>query len=170
MVVEAFFARLDSRTAKAYCEHTNSCGESWLIWNTGSTVPFLSAARRWRSKKNPQLCSAKGTVCIKFRSRGKTYVDRCHSWSLGRTIDRSLQLPLRILAANILRELSLAAIDLRLLWPAQMHDSNVFQLSSRFIADSVWLESTIEQLHHVDNDRAVPQERYRHRPSCSFWY
>lgn len=91
---------------------------------------------------------------------GFNHIDGYHSWSLGRTISTSLQLPLRILSANILRELLLAAIDLRLFWPAELHDSNDIQLNASFIADTEWLETTVEHLHHIDIRHAAPEERY----------
>ncbi len=102
-----------------------------------------------------------------FRVVGNDYIDKYHRRSLGRAVSASSHVPLRILAANILRETSLADIDVRLFWPHDLLHGNDPRLPSSFIADSQWLHDTVLYLRDFDDHRAFSVERYLIRVYCS---
>lgn len=91
---------------------------------------------------------------------GGNEFDDYRRWSLGRSICASCHLPLRILAANILREISLADIDVRLFWSSDLLERNDPRLPSSFLADGQWLRDTIMCLRDLGDPRATPDERY----------
>lgn len=79
---------------------------------------------------------------------------------MGRSITASSYFPLRILAVNILREISLADIDARLFWSPDLLGNNDARPPSSFIADVQWLDDTVKYLRDVDNRQTIPDERY----------
>jgi hypothetical protein len=79
-------------------------------------------------------------------------------WSLGRAINTSPHFSLRILAANLVREISLADIDICLFWPSDLLEVNEARLPSSFLADQKWLQDTILHLRCIDERRKT--ERY----------
>ncbi|KAF7513976.1 hypothetical protein GJ744_006590 [Endocarpon pusillum] len=81
--------------------------------------------------------------------------DRC---SLGRSITASSHFHLRILAVNILREISLANIDVRLFWSPDLLGNNDPRPPSSFIADVQWLHDTVKYLRDVDNRQTISDE------------
>ncbi|ERF71342.1 hypothetical protein EPUS_03497 [Endocarpon pusillum Z07020] len=81
--------------------------------------------------------------------------DRC---SLGRSITASSHFPVRILAVNLLREISLADIDVRLFWSPDLLGNNDPRPPSSFIADVQWLDDTVKYLRDVDNRQTISDE------------
>jgi hypothetical protein len=86
-------------------------------------------------------------------------IDRYGSLSLGKAIYTSPHLPVRIFAANILREISLADIDSRLFWSAELLGSNGARLPSSFLADAQWLQDTVKYLGDIDDGHALLDDR-----------
>ncbi len=78
---------------------------------------------------------------------------------MGRSIIASSHLPLRILAANILREISLADIDMRQFWSSDLLENVDPRPPSSFIADVQWLHDIVKYLRGVDDLQTLPDER-----------
>lgn len=86
---------------------------------------------------------------------------------MGRTISASPDLPLRILAANILREISLAGINAELFWPPDVLAIHDPRIPSSFLADVQWLQNIVQYLRDVDDYQSVPHERLAFLVRCS---
>jgi hypothetical protein len=91
---------------------------------------------------------------------GSVSVDQHYRWSLGRSISTSHHFALRILAANLVREISLADIDTCLFWSSDLLERNEPRLPSSFLADYQWLRETILYMRSIDERRARQDERY----------
>jgi hypothetical protein len=160
MVVETFLPRLNHRTTEDNREHIYSFGELLLSRHAGSTVPVSSASGRRRSQNDPRLMSTERKVWRTSWTAESNKVNEHRRWSLGRSISTSSHFSLRILAANLVREISLADIDVSLFWSSDLLERKEPRLPSSFLADHQWLRDTALYLSNIDDHWASPDKRY----------
>lgn len=140
---------------------TPTSSEEYIVnWPVGSAISLPFTSRRRRSQNHSQLLSIERQVLLAISYVRSSRVDEFRRCSLGRSITASPHLPLRILATNILREISLADIDIRLFWSSDLLENNGPHPPSSFIADVHWLHNTVKYLRDVDDRETLPDERY----------